>query len=101
MRSVCGSCSKTFESIGTFDAHRIGGFNGRPSHARRCMTTEEMLAGGRFAVETIEIWAGSPGDRYLRLKKCDVWYDAVARRKLLRTYQRELLTSCDVPYGAF
>lgn len=36
----CTSCSRDFTSIGAFDRHRTGPFNGE----RRCMTEQEMRA---------------------------------------------------------
>lgn len=61
MKSECTSCSKIFKSVAAFDKHRTGSYgdpiykNNDPTTgkvirytkpARRCMTTEEMLAAG-------------------------------------------------------
>jgi hypothetical protein len=41
-RNQCGGCNEYFNSIGAFDKHRVGGFDG----SRRCLNPEEMIAKG-------------------------------------------------------
>ncbi len=40
-RCRCSACGETFNSISTFDAHRVGGYE-----ARHCLTCTEMTARG-------------------------------------------------------
>jgi hypothetical protein len=54
--SLCKSCMETFNSVGAFDKHRVGGYGepiyekgqlkGYTKHTRRCMTVAEMVAAG-------------------------------------------------------
>ena len=59
MKSECGSCGEIFNSVSSFDKHRIGSFGeaiykksksreiiGYTKHARRCLTPAEMIALG-------------------------------------------------------
>jgi putative DNA primase/helicase len=44
---VCGACDHSFNSTTAFDEHRIGKFTrDPPTHGRRCLSTDEMLARG-------------------------------------------------------
>lgn len=80
-RSVCTACGKVFSSTGTFDAHRIGSYGG-PIHqggrkvigftpsARRCMTTEEILAAGKLSLEEQRgYWKGAEENNYWQERK--------------------------------
>lgn len=44
-KTQCAGCCRYFSTTGTFDEHRTGRFDRRPSE-RRCMTEPEMLAAG-------------------------------------------------------
>lgn len=100
-RSTCGACNKIFSSTGAFDAHRVGSFgeavyksdkdrlarhaSGRTAHTRRCMTTEEMLDIGTFAVERKTIQVTHEGVSVP--EEHDIWYEPEAREALKRAYQ--------------
>lgn len=102
-RSICGSCNKIFSSTGNFDSHRVGNFgeaiykdekqrrakhtSGRTLHNRRCMTTDELLASGKFAVERKMITLYREGQPYQEER--DIWYEPEAREKLRQAHAND------------
>jgi hypothetical protein len=49
-RCLCRTCGKYFNSTTAFDRHRFG-----PNDARRCLTTDEMLARG-MVLSALGLW---------------------------------------------
>lgn len=100
--STCGDCNRTFSSVTLFEKHRIGDFAepiygervsgksmkivGYTPHTRRCMTTEELLAGG-YVVERkmITVWVDGKDHREDR----DIWYDPIAREAARAAFRKD------------
>jgi hypothetical protein len=45
-RCRCGACHQSFNAVSTFDHHRTGPYAGTGANARRCLSTDEMIAKG-------------------------------------------------------
>jgi hypothetical protein len=60
-RCRCSACGDYFNSTSTFDRHRAGTFaaRGTGSHARRCLTADELRAKG-WARNAAGFWIERP-----------------------------------------
>lgn len=53
-RCRCATCGQRFNSVSTFDRHRVGSFEGRGVY-RRCLSTEELMSRG-WQMNTRGFW---------------------------------------------
>lgn len=87
----CAGCLKYFAGDSLFDQHRISVKKGVAGSVRRCMTTEEMEAGGLvWEYCLVNVRHENKRSR----EKQQVWYDAAGREAM-----RAAFAKVDNTYG--